>query len=307
MSRRPVILGAYAKGILWGLEDVLNNEDYLKVLPRFDMSNFFYTCMVQYGAEDFEIFDFQEDSVLIPSSKHLARRISLRDSNEIEGHIRENVQTMFNEFLGPPSSWWLNKEFQPVHTLSNFLEELLIAAKIKKSVVTLLPVPDLQELQSLIPPELLIPIENFLLNVRSEEVIGPGLPKIIRAKAVHEFQELVESDAFHQFSMAHGSLESSQVLKDKAKADILQTGDNLIRRFAHLVEPKRVCLALLAVTQDLVELVAGNVGGGIAKAFAPVLGDLITAERRVVIYEMTPTLDRLVGDRRRQYVAASEK
>ena len=38
-----------------------------------------------------------------------------------------------------------------------------------------------------------------------------------------------------------------------------------------------------------------------------VLGDLIKAERRLVVYEMTPTLDRLVESRRRQYVAASEK
>jgi hypothetical protein len=214
---------------------------------------------------------------------------------------------MFNEFLGPPSLWWLNKKYLPVHTLSNFLEELLIAAKLKKSVVTILPVPDSQELQSLIPPELLIPIENFLLNVRSEEVIGPSPKKIIITKAVHEFQELVESDAFRQFSMAHGSLESSQVLEDKAKAEILRTGDNLIRRFAHLVEPKRVCLAFLAIAQDLAELVTGKVGGTIAKAFTPALGDLIKAERRLVVYEMTPTLDRLVENRRRQYVATSEK
>ena len=307
MSQRQVILGAYAEGILLGLEDILNSEEYLKVLPRVDISNFFYTCMIQHGAEGFELIDYKENSILIPSSKHLASRIICRNSNEIEDHIRNNVQTMFNEFLGHPSSWWLNKKYQPVCTLSNFLEELLIAAKLKKSVVTILPVPDLQELQCLIPPELLIPIENFLLNVRSEEVIGPGPKKIITAKAVREFQELVKSDAFHQFSMAHGSLESSQVLEDKAKAEILRTGDNLIRRFAHLVEPKRVCLAFLAIAQDLAELATGKVGGTIAKAFAPVLRDLIKAERRLVVYEMTPTLDRLVEGRRRQYVAASEK
>ncbi len=307
MSWRPVILGAYAQGILSALDEILNSEDYLEFLPRVDISNFFYTCMIQNGAEAFEVFDFQKDSTLFPSSRHLADRILIRHSDEVEGQIREMVQAMFCEFLGPRSSWWLNKEYNPVHTLSNFIEELLIAVKMKKSIVTLLPVPQSKELQSLIPPELLIPIETFLLNVHSEEISGPGPRKIITGRAVHEFQELVESDIFHRFSNAHSSLESTQVLKEKAKAEVLRTSDDLIRRFSHLVEPKRVCLSLLAVTQDIVELIAGKVGGIVAKTFAPVLTDLITAQRNIVIYEITPTLDRLVEDRRKQFATASER
>lgn len=289
MNKRKVIIGPFQLGALAALDAVVNLPSILKHVPKMDAENLFYACMIQSGVEEFEVPSLKGLSV--KESSFLSERISLIPE-ETYLKCSESTKRIFKDYL--PEGYKIDDRYSAIWSLEFFLTDLFLAFERKISIVRILPIPDLTKAEGLIPPELFYPVQN-LLNAFDSETTTLPLPKSsISAKNVKEFQDIITSDLFSQYALAHQELDNNKLTKRKVISDITKAGHGLFQKYKRLLYLKNLAISSLPVTAKTIDLIFGKLAGILAEYAAGQLNNWLKNEKRIVLYHFYPTFQEIV-------------
>ena len=96
MKERTVSITAYQLGMWAALKEIANMPLILERLPPVDVEGVVYGCLIQCGAERFEIARIKSES--LPDSKYLRSRLSYLP----EGKTHKAYQTVSNDNYNYP-------------------------------------------------------------------------------------------------------------------------------------------------------------------------------------------------------------
>lgn len=292
MNERTVSVGAYQLGMLDVLKDIANLPLILEHLPPVDVEGIVYGCMIQCGAERFEVARIENRS--LPNSKYLRSRLSYIPE-EKTFKARNIISRAFQSFL--PREYRRDAKCYEVWDIENFLADLLLCAERKTALMTLSALPDPDQFEGILPSELLVPVRNLLSTLEPSNIGSPLPRSSISAVGIRRFEEIISSDLFSAYSKQHSELESSLVPKSAALKSIAETGDKLFRRHINLLQLKKLTLIILPVTAKIVDTIFGKLPGVLAGYFTSLLTDALKDERRIVVYQLDSVFRDLITSR----------
>lgn len=176
-------------------------------------------------------------------------------------------------------------EQNKLFTLSLFLTDLIYSLQTDAAMVTVLPLPKVENYYGRISPHILSAIGNLLPRVTPTEVLTPIPQLSVKASEVEVFEELIESQIFSAYSNAHGGLESIRESDVAILDDVSVKAKSVWQRFSNTVDLKKLTLALMPITKTLADKVLTDLPGTVAGLLADVLTKAAQQEKRIVIYD----------------------
>jgi hypothetical protein len=287
MNSRKVILGSRQAKVLFGVEWLVNASATQVGLKEVDYSGIFYACMIQAGIDKVEIFSDSTPN----SDSELIRQRKVIIPESIWNDTYDKLRDTFEQFVEHPL-------YVPTKLLV-FLTDLMQAIERKSSLVITGPViPDITELERIFPPELFIPLKNFLGTIESDSADLP-LPKdFISKDNFNRLQDIILSDLFSHYSSSHKAFEDGRVLKLHAIKSVEKAGWLLLDRNQKYLKAQRLAVSLIPVTSKIIDAVFGRLPGILADFFGEQLSGWLKDDRRIVIYRFDPLFLDLVTKHR---------
>jgi hypothetical protein len=274
---RGVIITPYQQGALAAFEDIFKEFN-----PSVNVQRIFYSTMIQGGMHEFLISEKDPKRILLPRTNY-----KLLPTEEFQ-NVNRVFYDLFNFFM--PEGYEKDEQYSDVRKYQTFLIEIVLSMKMNKSIVSMLKRPDLNDIRDKIPPDLYFPIKNLIGGL---ERVSPELPLLsysISAKDVSIFYELINSELFTSYALAHSQLESNHGSVNY----VIETGTNFYRKNIELLELKKLSIDLLSLTPKLIDSFFGKIPGHITDFFAKLFTEQLTKDRKVVIYDFYPTLKYLI-------------
>lgn len=301
MAKRKMIVGPYQEGYLAALNHTVNemvNEKLKVKMPEVDVNGVFYASMIQAGIEKFEMVGNLSPSI---KSEFLQSRIlRLPDKNWHDAH--DKVEASINRFF--PDNDEHNDRHSSIVQLKVFLLDLMLAVQRKSSVVLMQPLPDMTDLQKVIPPELFVAINNLMSSIESESTKLPIPKDYVSPEHFQRFQEVICSDLFRRYTVHHEKFEDGRILKIDAKKEVELMGRTLLGSNRNLLKAKELTVSLIPVTSKIIDIVFGKLPGALSDFFGQQLSTWLKDDRRVVIYQLDPVISELVS---RRFKSLAEK
>lgn len=289
MNKRKATIGPYQLGALDALNTIVNWPLILERVPKMDAEALFYSCMIQSGVEEFEIFAGQ--ARLVGESNFLSKRTSLI-SDEVYHKGTEMVTKTFESYL--PDGYRTDEKYSSIWTLQSLLTDLFVSLERKTSMVCILPMPDLAETEGLIPPELFYPLENLLHSFDSENATLPLPRSSISSENVRDFQDIITSDLFSQYCSTHKQLDDNRFTREKAILDTAKAGRALFQKHKKLLYLKNLTISLLPVTARIIDVIFGKLPGILAEYSTNLVSTWLEDERRITLYHFHPMFERII-------------
>lgn len=295
MSKRTIYFSPHQMGFLYGLKTAINRPLDLSYIPSpVNVDAIVYGTMIQCGVEKFETQEYIESLV---ESKFLRARFSYFPENKYV-KSRQIVSDIFSRFPPHrPQSETDIAKLTNVEILKEFIIDLITSIEYQSSCITLLPIPEIKELEGQLPPELFYPIKTL---INSFEPLAPSLPcprLSVRSMDVNRFQQLISSDLFSNYSSQHGILEKSSISKDYALTNVVESGSNIVKKNIDFLQLRELIISILPVTSSLIDTVFGKLPGALADHFANLLTSFIKNEKRIIVYQLDSIMSDLLSYR----------
>lgn len=303
MKEKTVSIGPFDLGVLDVLEKFSNHHLMLRYLPKLDVDYLFYSFMLQSGATHFQLIKNKKEER--PISNFLLGRTSF-SSMAKWNNIYDIVHGPFKAALPHAKLPWdegyirgKSRKFLPIFLLEQFLTSLCFAMDRNTSAITLYGIPKINSLKGLLPPELLIPIKNFLFMIESEQIKLP-LPRSNITKENFEILiDIISSKSFSEYSLQQWQLESSVISSKTALNKVRNTGREIFRRNVRFLGLRQTAISLLPVTAKIIDVVLGRLPGTLAEYSARQAEKFLNDQRRIVVYDASAiyelVIDRIVS------------
>ncbi|PGY60316.1 hypothetical protein [Bacillus thuringiensis] len=283
---RGVLITPYQQGAFSAYDELFN-----KFNPSVNVQRIFYSTMIQGGMHEFLISEEDTQKILLPKTNY--KILSSKDFN----NVSEVINGLFDFFM--PEGYKADKQYSDVIKYQCFLVDIVLAMKMNKSIVWMSKSPDLNDIRDKIPPDLYFPLYNLISRL---EQVSPELPLLsysIPAKDVSIFYDLINTELFKNYAFSHSQLESNH----GSVNDVIEAGNNFYRKYIESLELKKLSISLLSLTPKLVDSFFGKIPGHIADFFARLFTEQLAKDKKVVIYDFTPTINYLLE----QYLFAKIK
>jgi hypothetical protein len=273
------LFSAYEMGGLAGISEVVaGNVDT-------NIEGIFYATALQSGVEQFLMYPLDIDKLRV--SDFVKKRMSFVSPTKYLKHI-QLVQKAFNDYL--PTDYRSNKIYASTRRLEYFLEDILAAMDLKSSLLTVLELPNIVELQAIIPPSLFIPIRNLFNSVKYETVVVP-IPRLsVSVDDIKRFQEILNSDLFSKYSHAQEELEHGRTVTAKAVSNVVRIGRQIFANNQTVLTLRSTVLGILETTPLLIETAFGKLPGALSEVACKTVLALMGEKRNLVIYTFNQLL-----------------
>lgn len=283
------LIGPFQLGALSGASDVLKMAEELSDQPGFDLESVFYASAFQAGVDRF-LFP-ESTSIPLPSSEFVRKRIELFGKTPSIVHS-QMVADSLSRVL--PENWQKDEKFSNVWSLNCFLADLLDTMALKSSYLAVWGIPDPAELEGQLPPELFVPVEQFL---KSFQVLQTAFPAVQRSVTREEFGRLcqiLQSDIFKTYSENQSHFDTATIPVDQALSEVSLTGRKLVADNPRLLSLTKSGLSVLSLSAKLIDAVFGKIPGAAAEGFAKLGQQLLDQDRRIVIYDFSSSVKGLL-------------
>jgi len=176
-------------------------------------------------------------------------------------------------------------EQNKLFTLTLFLTDLIYSLQTDAAMLTVLPLPKVENYYGQVSPHILSALGNLLPHVTPAEVLTPIPQLSVKASEVEVFEELIESQIFSAYSSAHGGLESIRESDVAILDEVSVKAKSVWQRFSNTVDLKKLTLTLMPITKTLADKVLTGLPGTVAGLLADVLTKAALQEKRIVIYD----------------------
>jgi hypothetical protein len=178
--------------------------------------------------------------------------------------------------------------------LHSFLTELVMAMENTASIITISGIPILDEVSTILPDEVLIPIKNLLSCIAPETAVVLNPTLSITRENIRAFNEILASQKFAKYSRAQLSLEDAQVPTQSCISKISSMASDVFESSTRATSLKKIGLGVMVLTEQIVDAKFGKIPSAVSKALNSIFGEVLTKlleeRRRVVIYNFADSI-----------------
>ncbi|WPY97637.1 hypothetical protein [Christiangramia sp. OXR-203] len=301
MNKRKLYIGAATIGELEVIEEISNDEVFLKSLnkPKIDTYSITFDYLIQCGVdkvvtEDFENFISSEENPQI--FNFLKNKTSKISSNKID-ESREAIERIFKYYL--PEGYNSNEKYDSIWYIQNLLESLVIAANTNTSVFKNMRsvTSNLEKAKDVLPLELYKPIHFLINSIKQDTVDLPFIGQSLEKRNLDRFNEIFESKTFEEYKLSHSILDTQNEKKNSAISNIQRNSVDLYRKNKDFLNIRKGIITTLSITPKIIDASLGKIPGSIADLAVKFLTSLIEIQKRVIIYDQEPLYDDLFRNR----------
>lgn len=238
-----------------------------------------FTAMVQAGVKKIRLVGGEHSTILnseFMKGRYLAFSLEeyFKIFNEVENTIKGNVIVDAND--GVRNEIW---------SLTWFLSELIFALRTKSSMVSVLPFPKVDDYIGLFRPQFISSIGVLFEKISVVNLKLPVPQKEILSSDIKKFNEVINSDLFGSYSLAHEELEFSDSDDLKIIANIEDKAFLLRNYFESFIDIKKLSMSIIPITVKVIDDVCGKIPGAFANVLGNALSQALSDTRRITIYD----------------------
>ncbi|MBN1413122.1 MAG: hypothetical protein JW969_19945 [Spirochaetales bacterium] len=274
-SEKKGFLSPYHMGALAALNEIGNKISE----ENENIENILYVTAFQAGIERF-MFLGPLDKENLTISPFFKERVSIINPKKDKDYYKL-VHDMFIEYM--PPDYNESEKYKKVQRLEFFMQDLMIGSDLKSSLITVLDIPNILELEGEIPASIFIPIRNLISSVKYETALLPVPKIVVPANDVERYQQILTSGAFARYSRAQEDLENTEK-PFKVINEVVRTGKKLVEINFGLLSLRKTPLWILKTSPIIIETVFGKLPGGLAEVACKTWAAWIEQKRQFIIY-----------------------
>ena len=293
MCDRVAMLGPLQQTVVGAVHDAVNVQPFLDVLPKLSVPDVWYSSIIQSGIEKLEIPIFpnkaDQDLIgdIIPTIESVARRVKFVPLNDLP-FLSFIVTKAFENYFPDDNSE--GKDGAPYAKFQLFLIELLLAARRKRNIVSVVKIPDAKTIESALPTDLHIIINSLFSTFKSHDVTVAASNIVINETNIKFFDEIIIGLVYKEYKRAHMILEGTDTPSLKAIKTIEKASISLVKRYPSLLNIKKTIVNILPITTKLIDGVFGKLPGSIAEISSKILSSWLSDNKQIIIYEFPELL-----------------
>ncbi|EDJ9369275.1 hypothetical protein GFM96_09560 [Salmonella enterica] len=238
-----------------------------------------FTAMVQAGVKKIRLVGGEHYTIVnsgFMKGRYLAFSFEeyFKIFKEVEDTIKDNVIVDENDDVS-------NK----IWNLTWFLSELIFALRTKSSMVSVLPFPKVNDYIGLFRPQLISSIGILFEKINVVNLKLPVPQKEILSSDIKKFNEVLNSDLYGNYSLAHEELEFSYSDDLKIIANIENKAFLLRNYFENYIDIKKLSMSIIPITVKVIDDVCGKIPGALANTLGNALSQSLSDTRRITIYD----------------------
>lgn len=282
---------------LGGMESRVSHDAGFEKIEKYH-DTLIYPALIQAGVHRFKVSGIPHKG--ISGNKFIASRVDYIDRLEYYDSL-ERFKALLSDFLINDADKGAQMK---IFALASFLVEITTAMRLGASVVSVLPIPKMEDYYGVLSLDVLLPIHGMISKISSVDVLSP-IPqsKIIRDD-VSELLEVMDGVHFGRYSKAHevveyegGSAQAFQDVTGKALA--------LKDKFSSTLDVKKVAISILPASSAVVDMVSGGSGiaGKLLSLISEPLSKYLGDKKSIVIYDYATLHEQIL---RGHYAALKE-
>lgn len=296
MSEKKIYLGICPISFLAGFS-LAFNLDQVKISKKaVDIFSIFYSCMLQSGAQSFEVYyTHMASESKYPFLKNRISSSSHKNPFKIYSLVRNVFRKYSHNYTSSANNNNITTHRHIEYLTEMFISDLLIAMDTGCNIVAMPKIPSEKKIFNFFHPEIAIPICNL---IRSFKVITLDLPSpksSISAIELEIFREIFDGKDYEKYSEAQHLLDLNTVPVEKAKSNILKSGLTIFQKHTDIINLKNISLSLIPLATNVVNKVFGGLLGVLAEHAGYLAEKMLKNEKRIVVYEFDQILNRLVS------------
>lgn len=194
---------------------------FKKYAPDIQFNTFFYTSLIQTGANLIEIID--DPTHFFSSSKTIEQRLLEADR---ENYKKICIRTE-NIFIKYANFYKNNKELKDtLHDLKMLIIDLIYCSRKGSDFIFVGDMPSLEKYENILPSELYFPIKNLLSFIENGSIFITSPIGIIPSSEVRKFDSIIKSDIYVDYAKSQQMLFNNNI--DNVKENIRIASEKLI-------------------------------------------------------------------------------
>jgi hypothetical protein len=270
-------LSAYNQGSLRAVSDVLTLMSKLTAQRNIGSDDIFFATAFQAGIDEFLLYD---DHIRSRSEFISSRTRQVTKTSVSHFGIITNA---FSPYL--PNDWLKLEQFRAVSSTALFIGDLMDAISMRASLLSTFRLPDLVEIEELIPAELYVPLSHMLSSFTAVQNPSPIPQKVASTDDIRKYNDILSGDLFSNYVHSQASLDDAETPLEKAFPAIVSEGRKLFLQNRDLLGLRNASVNILQMTPKLIDAVFGKLPGALAEVAAKLGISFLEDRRRLVIYD----------------------
>ncbi len=286
------------------VEEISNEDLFINSLdiPRINTYAITFDYLIQCGVDTLATGSLKDYESFVSDNheKKLYNFLKEKAINLSEKKIEsayKSIEDIFQYYL--PENYFKDEKYQALWSIKTLLQDIMIASNTgtslfrKVSTIT----QDLEKSKELLPLELYHPIKHLIKSICQDTVDLPNTKRYLNNEDFKRFENVFKEKTFLDYKMAHSTLDSEDISKNTALANIQKNSINLYRKHSGLINIKKSILTTLSVTPKLVDVTFGKIPGAVADLATKLLSNIIDTNRRIIIYDYEPIYNEMFLER----------
>ncbi len=279
---RKGLVSAYQEGTLSVYTEMLRITEEVTNKEGVDIEGLFYAAAFQAGVDRFVLHARSDRPAAGLESKFLKDRLVVLDDEA--SRIRwKRVNDTFQSYL--PDDLRIDEKYVPVSAWMAFISELLDAMDSGACCLSISGVPDAAEIQSVVPDELFVPLNNLASAFQPIAAPSTVPTTAISREQLDRYRTILESDLFARYVASETGLEDGTSDLPAVLSDLLERARALVRNNPKVLSVRRSSIGLLNFTPKIVDALLGKLPGAIAEMAANLGDSYLEDRRRIVVYD----------------------
>ncbi len=272
--------------------NILSNKPIQKTKDEpNNIDKLIYASMLQAGVNLFRIPKIEDQ--ISTQSQYFKNHIEYYTDDEYQvilNEVRKNLLKFIPEYDFENGAW------STVNDVESFIIELLLATNHGTNIVFLTAPPTQKAVSECFPVEFSVIFNNFLSAFHQDTLQLPASQFFISIENVQQFNEILNSDLFSQYSEAQNEISVIETSESTAIANLAKKSTALIKKYVDLASPKETVVSILEVTPKVINHIFGEITGDIVELLSKPLKNALNSKRRIVVYDLSSILFNIVHE-----------
>lgn len=147
------------------------------------------------------------------------------------------------------------------------------------------------EINSMLDENLAVPLSHLIQAFSTKNKNSAKLTFSFSGNMLQRLEEIMNSEDFHKYSVAHTDMRNGNVKIESAIRKISETRDRLVSSFKELRKNSLAFYLLEQSSVIAIKSTIGNLPSSIATAFFGMLKKIAPIDRRIIIFSLENLMD----------------
>jgi hypothetical protein len=172
-----------------------------------------------------------------------------------------------------------------------FLGDLLTSFRLRRPLLSTMPLPDPAPLEVRLPLEILSPVQMLFQSLQSHTSVVAIPTQQLSKERLEVVDEIMASKSYATVEEIHAEILEKSSVMTSCMAHLEKANRELYWRWKDFLRLKSSVIRIIRDLPDVVEAIAGKARAGVAKPIIDVLSEMLRKEHGLIIYDASPLLE----------------